>query len=161
MACLTFSALFRIGADLKTTSIWKRRRETENACAAYGPQLYLWLNPRADLHVCLSSVWGSPWSWSVSTWSACLIFSADWYKKTGFSSRTGCCLPLPKRTQTAMNEAPVTGRSSRWQFSLTRLSAVSSGISWTTQWGKSSTHILLCKHTEAGWDPCSLIYSLI
>lgn len=26
--------------------------------------------------------------------------------------------------------------------SLTRLSAVSSGISWTTQWGKSSTHIL-------------------
>lgn len=32
-------------------------------------------------------------------------------------------------------------------LSLTRLSAVSSGISWTTQWGKSSAHILWWKHT--------------
>lgn len=33
-------------------------------------------------------------------------------------------------------------------FPLTRLSAVSSGISWTTQWGKSSTHILQWQHTR-------------
>lgn len=38
----------------------------------------------------------SPLSWSVSTWSACSIFSADWYKKTGFSNRIGYCLLLPK-----------------------------------------------------------------
>lgn len=49
----------------------------------------------------------SPLSWSVSTWSTCLIFSADWYKKTGFSNRTGCCLLLPKKKRTQTEHAKV------------------------------------------------------
>lgn len=47
----------------------------------------------------------SPSSWSVSTWSVCSVSAAGWCKRTGSSSRTGCCLLLPEKTQRGQSDA--------------------------------------------------------
>lgn len=61
----------------------------------------------------------SPLSWSVSTWSACLMFLADWYKKTGFSNRTGCCLLLPKKKEKkAHTNRTRKGHNGTWKATL-------------------------------------------
>lgn len=116
MACFTFRALFRMGADLNTTSIWKWSMFKDivvyqNDVCRQKTLMRVLIPPHSVEVLKLYS----PLFWSVSTWSACLKSLADWYKKTSSSNRTGCCRLPPIKYNTYRTRK---GHNDTWKAAL-------------------------------------------